>query len=161
MPSRSFFLKETPVAVRTSKADATAKLQTAALCALSFVAKKDANRSLLEGGEAYQVDGVFAGKVDGRDVSIDVGGLLQVGHDSTRAKSHNPDLPNLIALILAKVPKTRRADILDLLPKEFSEHKTIPAAEPELTAAADTLLKSLRSRSSANVTGSVSFERSI
>lgn len=147
--------------VRTNAADRDAQIRTAALLALAAVGKKDSNRKLLQGGQAFDVEGVFNGQVDGHDVNIDVGGQLRIGHDGTRSSTHSPDLPTLLALILEKVPKTRRADILDLLPQDFSELQQLPDADPDLVAAADTLLKSLRSRSVSKTTGSIHFERSV
>ncbi len=158
---QSYFPGMVRMAVRTRKAKKGAKNRAAALLALGQVAKKDANSNLLNEGESCKVEGTFSGDVDGEPVEIQIGGLLQIGHDGTRSKTSNPDLSKLLAIILAKVPKTRRADILDVLPREYSERKTLPEADAELVEAAATLLNSLRSRSTSHVKGSVTFSRDL
>jgi len=120
--------------------------------------KDEKVRERLPAGGKIPVGVTVTGKVDSRPVELSIDGHLQVAHDGTTGRKTLPDVPMLLAIVLAYVPKTRRAAILEELPQAFAETKTLPAADPELLELATELVADLTITETRPRAGAVSFE---
>lgn len=145
--------------VCTDVGDVNVLYRTVVWQALAKLADKESSRDVLPDGAAYVVEGVFSGEVDGQAVSLDVEGKLCVGHESVQASSIAPCAAHVLALALEQIPKTRRGQILDILPKQFSELGELPPVSHDLVDSAEALLTSLRSRKTVTRRGTVHFSR--
>lgn len=146
-----------------STAPARAALENAAWQALSYVSSKQADRDALAPGAAHSIDLHVSGSVDGQPIDpIDIAGRLTVGHDSTRASSSTPNLPQVVAAILAKLNDATRAAILRDLPTEFAANGgSLPDVSVGAVAEAESLLAALKSSKQVNVRGQVRCEYSL
>ena len=133
----------------------------AAWMALVKVGTKSTNRDALDEGKSYPVKLRIRGTVGKQEIDERISGLLMIGFDSTGTSTSGPEGDHVTALILASVPKTRRAELLAALPEYFTAHGELPEIEEELLDAITHLRKNLRARSTpTNKRGAVTFSHS-
>jgi len=75
--------------------------------------------------------------------------VLRVGQPSVKASSSLPETAHLIGLLLAKLTKKARQQLLSELPEAFAAAgNTLPEITPELLGGAKALLERLRAKKS-------------
>lgn len=118
-----------------------------------------AARDLLEDGQQYDVTLTIDATVGGQDLPRQkFAGELTVGHDEKTSSNENPDPAHVLALALELMPKTKRRQLLDNLPRQFTaEGKQLPACDESLHKEAEGLLKQLRGRKEKTRRGGVAF----
>jgi len=152
--------KKAASTVRTAAAEREAVQKSIALAALEKVSKADGCRDHLNPG-SHEVEGTFAGEVDGEPFAYKVAGDLHIAPDGASSKSVAAPPEEVLAYCLQYVPKTKRPAILDRLPKLFTENgQAMPECDDErLLTECELLLGKLRSRTQGTKRGTVSFSR--
>jgi hypothetical protein len=137
----------------------TEHLRTILFAALEKIAKKETRRELLEAGTAHRCTLSVSGTIDGlvfRGEKIE--GNLAIGHDWTKASSTAAPPAEVVAYLLALLPKTKRTALLAELPDAFLRSGgKLPAIDANRLAEAETLLERLRSRKDQQFSGSVTW----
>lgn len=134
-----------------------AKVRAVTMQALAKYAAKEADRSLLEGGESHDVDLQVVGKIGRQKVDETCQGRLLVGHDSTKASSSAVRPAKVIAWLLAMdaAPEKRMAQ-LRVMAKDGTLGESITADQEKQ---AEQLLKLFNQEGpSVAVKGTVRFE---
>ena len=86
----------------------------------------------------------------------DVSSIVIVGHQQKRTSSVNPQIAELIALILGKLNSATRNKILNDLPAEFQENDNrLPVANAALVEEVKQMLRKLRETKTVTVNPAV------
>lgn len=133
--------------------------QTVAAHAAAKYLKAVSDRDSLPTGSSV-VDLKISGKVDGRKIeAIPVRGQIIVDHDGQRTKPSPAPAAEIVAAVLARVPKTRRQELIDGLVKGFEKTESVDT-EPELLTAARELISRMRITTVVPVRGAITFTKS-
>ena len=153
--------KDKQVGKKKTKAGfTTAERRSAALFhALANAAKKSAVREALEDGRSYVVDVVVAGTIDRQQVTEKVAGRLSVGRMQKQNSSQAAPAADVVGYLLGQLSKRKRDAVLAELPATFAESGELPELAAEDRERATKLLNELRSTTSIEKRGAVSFKR--
>lgn len=144
---------------RRSPEERKAAMQNVLYTALGSWASKNSDRKMLAAGERHEIAITIAGYVDDQWIEEDLIGSLLVNHDQEIASSLAPDYQKLIALLLSKIPATRRLALVADVQQAFQDHGEIPAPDDAtLEIVAEGFLKKLRQKKTTTRKGSVRFE---
>lgn len=134
------------------------KAHAALWLALSYAAKKRANREAVEAGASVPIEVSISAKVGNRQVSETLHGPLTIGHDQVTASSAAPDTARLLAHVLSFVPKTRRAKLIEEIKGRQAANGSLAEPDDEaLVQLAANLLAELRVQGTKNKKGAVAF----
>lgn len=124
--------------------------------ALANFCKKQADRSQLKAGDAFNVDLAISGTIGNQKVEEACRGSLTVGHDTTKNSSNGIAPAKLVAFLLHADPKTaaKRAEQLRVLAANGKIGEKITADQE---AQAEGLVKLFNQSTSTTSRGSVSF----
>ena len=125
---------------------------------LGKIAGKEAVRDDLSDGASHSLSLAISGEIDGdKFAPIKLTAYLIAGHASHRASTVTPDVPRLVAAILAKLNDRTREAILRDLPNEFEQAgNELPDVPDALVEKVEAMLARLRAKVTAAVRGAVS-----
>lgn len=127
--------------------------------ALEKIGHKQMKPSELEQGSSHEVSLHIRGNVDGQPFEQQINSILSIGFEQTKASSVNPQLPQLIALILSKLNRATRNRILSDIPTEFCDNEnSLPETSPVLVDEVEHMLKRLRRSKTVQARGPVRCE---
>jgi hypothetical protein len=112
-----------------------------------------------DGYSARGVEVLIVAKIEGAIFREQYTADINVGHASVRASSVNPDMSQVLGLILSKLNEQTREAILRDLPAEFAANGCeLPEVDAAIAEAASGMLKKMRASKSQDVRGSVSVK---
>lgn len=127
--------------------------------ALEKIGHKQMEPQELTQGSSHEVSLQIRGTVNGQPFEQTVNSILSVGFEQTKSSSVNPQVPQLIALILSKLNRATRNRILSDIPLEFGENENcLPEASPVLVDEVEHMLKRLRRSKTVQARGPVRCE---
>ena len=127
--------------------------------ALEKIGHKQMQPQELEQGSSHEVSLHIHGNVDGQPFDQKINSILSVGFEQTKSSSVNPQVPELIALILSKLNRATRNRILSDLPTEFCENENQFAdISPVLLDEVQHMLKRMRRNKTVQARGPVRCE---
>ncbi len=127
--------------------------------ALEKIGSKNKNRDAIPENSVHQVELRLSGTVDGESFEQSLSSIVSIGSDLQKATSAIPDLPKLIALILAKLNRATRERLLQDIPNEFFENDhEIPNCSEVIVDQTERMLKKLRREKQIFVKGPVRCE---
>jgi hypothetical protein len=145
-----------------SRSPAPVNVSSIAWHALAKVAAKEGSRDDLQPGSSHVCRLSVNGDIDGREFDESFEAILSVGHDTTKASSATPELPLLVANILAKLNAATRESVLRDLPEVFAANGgKLPAVDAAITGAAESMLQRLRAKSTVTARGAVTCKHSL
>lgn len=134
------------------------KERDAALWAtLERVANRQKRREVLKPGALYVVEASIDGQVNGTPTGFALEAQTTVGHPTTSLISSIPAARTVVAWLLSRFGPRKREAIVEDMVAEFGE-TGLPRLSDDLLALAESLLKRLRSQSSAERQGAVSTQ---
>ncbi len=127
--------------------------------ALEKIGHKQMEPNELEQGSSHEVALHIRGNVDGQPFEQQVNSILSIGFEQEKASSVNPQVPQLIALILSKLNRATRNRILSDIPTEFCDNEnSLPETSPVLVDEVEHMLKRLRRSKTVHARGPVRCE---
>jgi hypothetical protein len=127
--------------------------------ALEKIGHKQMQPKELEQGSSHEVSLHIQGNVDGEPFDQKISSILSVGFEQTKSSSVNPQVPQLIALILSKLNRATRNRILSDIPTEFCDNENqLPDISPVLVDEVEHMLKRLRRSKTVQARGPVRCE---
>lgn len=118
---------------------------------------KIARRELLIDGSTTRVEATILGRVGKAQLEDKFSGSLTVGQPCERNVAIAAPIENLIAYVLAEIPESKRAKLLESVAQQFETHKILPDPDPSLLDAAKAWMTRLRGSRKQSVAGTVSF----
>jgi len=138
-----------------------AKLRSATYHALKAHAAKEADRDLLEDGQAYDLEIEITSRCSGAAIQEELAGVLTVGHETQVAGSTGANVAHLVAHLLDQLPKAKRLQMLDALPEKFEKSGKLPDVDPTDLKAVERMLKRMRHRTTQTKRGAVSYRPAV
>jgi hypothetical protein len=131
--------------------------------ALAQTAGEEAVRDDLPSESLQVVSATISGQVNGQEFRpLNISAVLTVGQDSQQASTVTPEVPHLIAAILAKLNAKTRDSVLRDLPNEFAAAGCeLPEVTPDLMVRTNAILRRLRAKQLTAVRGSVACQYSV
>lgn len=127
--------------------------------ALEKIGHKQMKPEELEQGSSHEVTMSIRGNVDGHPFEQQISSILSIGFEHTKSSSVNPQVPQLIALILSKLNRATRNRILSDIPAEFCENDNqLPETSLVLLDEVEHMLKRLRQSKTVQARGPVRCE---
>lgn len=127
--------------------------------ALEKIGHKQMKPEELEQGSTHEVSLHIRGNVDGQAFEQEINSILSIGFEHQKSSSVNPQVPQLIALILSKLNRATRNRILSDIPTEFCENSNcLPETSPVLVDEVEHMLKRLRRSKTVHARGPVRCE---
>ena len=124
--------------------------------AIEKIGAKQKKPKMLVEGSHHVVQMNLSGEVDEMPFDQDVSSIVIVGHQQKRTSSVNPQIAELIALILGKLNSATRNKILNDLPAEFQENDNrLPVANAALVEEVKQMLRKLRETKTVTVNPAV------
>lgn len=133
-----------------------ARRQSYVLHALSYFAKKHAERGHLKPGKT-KIAGYVNATIGRADLHLPFSGTLTVGEDQVSASPSGPDPAQLVALALEQMTETQRSKFIKRVSSSFAQTERLPDCPSEFGEAAAALLKRLRAKKSQTRRGAVVF----
>jgi hypothetical protein len=128
-------------------------------CAAKIASGEAVRDDIPDGYTASGVEVMIAAKIGGQVYREQFLADINVGHASVRASSVNPDMGQVLGLILSKLNTATRDKILADLPAEFAANGCeLPEVDAGIAEAAAAMLKKMRASKSQDVRGSVSVK---
>jgi hypothetical protein len=115
-------------------------------------------RAALVNDRSYRIDGRFTGTVAGWPVDEPISCLLTASSPIDKASSHSAPTDELLALVLAEVPLTRRQALMDSIEAHWQAHGELPAQQAEAVQGAKKWKKRLNASQTKTVEGPVTVQ---
>lgn len=137
--------------------DPERRRQSILFAAIEKFASKRVVRSDLVAGDQYKVAGTINGRVFRSEVSVDVEGILSVGHPTTYQSNSAAKPVEIVAALLPLIPKTKRVALLKEIAAQYAATGKMPVKKADVDEAS-AWVNSIRSLVSAKRAGAVSFK---
>ena len=129
---------------------------------LHKVGQKQLKPAELEQGARHAVVLEIRGTVDGQAFIQSINSVLAVGYEQQKSSSVNPQVVELVALMLSKLNRATQKRILEDVPREFVENdRQLPHVNSRLVDQTDRMLTRLRRSKTVTARGAIRCEYSL